>query len=212
MILARLLEGGRPPALPHAAALCWIAGFVDAIGYFHFGHVFPANMTGNTVLLGAFAVRGEVVAWTYLATLAAFAAGVVTAVLLRRLGTLAAPFLLDAALLVTVGWLAPDRLPTLLALAFAMGVQGGTLATFSGIRLPTVVVTSTLVNLIEGLMLRTSAATRASPAASGRQLGHLAVAWILYGLGGAAAALFTPSLALMLAPAFVYVLIAVHLR
>ena len=42
----------------------------------------------------------------------------------------------------------------LCSLAFVMGLQGGAISTFSGIRLPTVVVTSTLVNLIDGLVRR----------------------------------------------------------
>src|SRR5947209_16445519 len=32
--------------------LAWVAGSVDAISYLGLGHVFTANMTGNTVLLG----------------------------------------------------------------------------------------------------------------------------------------------------------------
>jgi uncharacterized membrane protein YoaK (UPF0700 family) len=32
--------------------LVWAAGSVDAVGFFGLNHVFTANMTGNTVLLG----------------------------------------------------------------------------------------------------------------------------------------------------------------
>lgn len=43
----------------HAAALCPIARFVDAVGYLEHGYVFTANMTGNTVPLGATVVKGD---------------------------------------------------------------------------------------------------------------------------------------------------------
>lgn len=33
-------------------ALAFAAGYIDALSYLGLGHVFTANMTGNTVLLG----------------------------------------------------------------------------------------------------------------------------------------------------------------
>lgn len=198
--------------LRHAAGLCWIAGFVDAVGYFHYGHVFTANMTGNTVLLGAAVVRADAIALTYAGTLAAFAGGVICAVLLKtRVRGLHVPFLFNASVLTALCLMAPSRLVVLLALAFAMGLQGGTISAFSGIRLPTVVVTSTLVNLIEGLVLRATPSMDQKDVPSGNQLRHLLIAWLTYGAGGAAAALAGSARLPLLLPACVYVVIAADL-
>ena len=45
-----VLSRGRRDSL--VLLLAWAAGSVDAIGFLGLGHVFTANMTGNTVLLG----------------------------------------------------------------------------------------------------------------------------------------------------------------
>ena len=62
---ARITEGWGPQIL----LLTWAAGSMDALGYLGLDHVFTANMTGNTVLLGLATGRGEV-----LATLRSFSA------------------------------------------------------------------------------------------------------------------------------------------
>ena len=61
-------------------ALAWTSGYVDVVSYLGLGHVFPANMTGNTVFLGlALAqARGSQILRSALA-LAGFAAGVAIA-------------------------------------------------------------------------------------------------------------------------------------
>ncbi|HUK51986.1 MAG TPA: YoaK family protein [Candidatus Binatia bacterium] len=57
--------------------LAWAAGSVDAIGYFGLDHVFTANMTGNTVLLGLALGQGHVLdALRNLVALAGFVGGV----------------------------------------------------------------------------------------------------------------------------------------
>ncbi|MBS0244708.1 MAG: DUF1275 family protein, partial [Proteobacteria bacterium] len=87
--------------LSQAAILCLIAGYVDAVGYFDLGHVFTANMTGNTVLLGVSVVKGDPIALNYVATIGAFALGVVASTLLK-LAKMPLPgsFLIAAAVLV----------------------------------------------------------------------------------------------------------------
>lgn len=42
--------------------LAWVAGSIDALSYLGLGHVFTANMTGNTVLLGLAIGQGQGVA------------------------------------------------------------------------------------------------------------------------------------------------------
>ncbi|MBS0243922.1 MAG: hypothetical protein JSS20_17245, partial [Proteobacteria bacterium] len=84
---------------------------------------------------------------------------------------------------------------------------------FSGIRLPTVVVTSTLVNLIDGLVRRRVVGPE-PPAPTNTQLGHLAAAWIAYGAGGGSAVLAQGHLSaalLLVVPAVLYVTVAAGL-
>jgi uncharacterized membrane protein YoaK (UPF0700 family) len=198
----------------HAAALCLIAGFVDAVGYFEHGHVFTANMTGNTVLLGAAIAYGDWLALTYAATIVSFALGVATSTLLK-LARVALPALLVIAggLLGAIQLIDLGSFALLSALSFVMGLQGGAIATFSGIRLPTVVVTSTLVNLIDGLIRRgfqRRAVRAGAPPPS--HVAHLAAAWIAYGVGGAAAVATSVHVPLpLLIPAVLYGVVAVGL-
>ncbi|HYL32917.1 MAG TPA: DUF1275 family protein [Stellaceae bacterium] len=68
-----------------AALLALGAGFVDAYGYIGLGHVFVANMTGTTVLLGVAAAHGDgSLSAHYILTVGAFAAGAVIGALLKR--------------------------------------------------------------------------------------------------------------------------------
>lgn len=196
----------------HAAALCLIAGFVDAIGYIDLGHVFTANMTGNTVLLGGALAKGDRIALSYAGTIGAFAIGAAAATVLKIARVpLPALFFAAGALLVGVAFAKPATFAALCALAFVMGLQGGAISTFSGIRLPTVVVTSTLVNLIDGLVRRGLHHTEA-PAPPRAQLLHLSAAWVAYGIGGGAAVLAQSQLPLpLLVPAAIYTIVAVGL-
>ncbi len=207
----------------HATMLCFIAGFVDAIGYFNLGNVFTANMTGNTVLLGVSIVKGDAIALKYLATLAAFGVGVVISTLLKITAVpLPLQFVLAGATLVAIAFAQPDELISLIALSAVMGLQGGAIASFSGIRLPTVVVTSTLVGLVDGLIRRGAAALQktqgsqpkdaAIPTPSSSTLVHQAAAWIAYGVGGAGAVLADAALVWpLLVPAVLYGIISAGL-
>lgn len=198
----------------HAAVLCLVAGFVDAIGYLDLGHVFTANMTGNTVLLGVALAKADWTAVSYAATIAAFAIGVVASTLLKLArAPLPAIFLLAGLLLTAVAIVKPATFAALGILAFVMGLQGGAIATFSGIRLPTVVVTSTLVNLIDGAVRRGlgRAGANASPPPAAH-LGYLATAWIAYGAGGGAAVLAQNATSMpLLLPAGLYAVVAAGL-
>ncbi len=52
----RFPTGGRDAMV---LLLTWAAGSVGAISYLGLGHVFTANMTGNTVLLGLAVGQGQ---------------------------------------------------------------------------------------------------------------------------------------------------------
>ena len=198
--------------LGHASALCLVAGFVDAVGYLEHGQVFTANMTGNTVLLGATVMKGDWLALSYLATIVAFALGVAASTVLKLAGVaLPILFVIAGGLLVGIATADIPGFIVLCSLAFVMGLQGGAISSFSGIRLPTVVVTSTLVNLVDGLVRR-GFAHGAAPAAPPANLGHLAAAWIAYGLGGGVAVVAQSHLAVpLVVPALLYGGVAVGL-
>jgi uncharacterized membrane protein YoaK (UPF0700 family) len=176
------------PRPRHAALLCLAAGFVDAFGYFRLGEVFTANMTGNTVLLSIALARADwAKALVFVETLAAFVLGAFAAALLgRRLRQNFAALLVSAAVLVgtSLGDL-PTRV-ALVALAFAMGLQGGSITTFAGQRVQTVVLTSALVRLAESTVARIWPAPAEAPARSGT-VGLFALVWICYGAGAASA-------------------------
>jgi uncharacterized membrane protein YoaK (UPF0700 family) len=196
----------------HASALCLIAGFVDAVGYVEHGQVFTANMTGNTVLLGASVVKGDILAVSYLATIVSFSLGVAGSTLLKLAGTaLPLLFVIAGALLLIITLADLPGLLVLCALAFVMGLQGGAISTFSGIRLPTVVVTSTLVNLIDGIVMRGIHRGEAKPVPP-PNLQHLAAAWLAYGIGGGVAVVAQSHLPVPLfVPALLYAAVAVGL-
>jgi uncharacterized membrane protein YoaK (UPF0700 family) len=197
------LSGPSVPAaaMGQAVLLCAIAGYVDAIGYVTLGHVFPANMTGNTVLVAVAALQSE---WLRVAnqavTLAAFFAGAILAhVLGRASGRPALPFLAEAGLLAAVAAAPPPRTAALALLAVAMGLQSGAQGRFGAATLQTVVVTGTMtrlaINLVDAAAVLLAGAGRQRNSALSRQplpppLAIYALAWIAYGIGagiGAAA-------------------------
>lgn len=202
---------GEVAVVAHAGLLCLIAGFVDALGYFGHGHVFTANMTGNTVLLGAAIVRLDPVAIPYLVTIATFVAGVVIATVLVTLTrSVVAPLVASGLVLAAMSFVSMPPGLALAVLALVMGVQGGTITRFSGMRLPTVVVTSTLVNMIQGLLQAWLPGSVKEPLATAVQ--PFAIAWASYGAGGALAVLAEQHTGhpLML-PAALYICVALDL-
>jgi uncharacterized membrane protein YoaK (UPF0700 family) len=175
-----------------------VAGYADAAAYLGLGHVFAANMTGNTVLLGI-----GLVAWASgrrllpnapllpVLSLAAFAVGTLGAALVLRavrwrsgyrLGlTLEAGLLAAAA----VGWTVAGERPgryagaaLLVVLSAGMGTQSALAHRVGVPGVPTTVVTSSMV----------AALVRA---VSGGRPAIPALAWAVYLIGGAAGAVGT---------------------
>ncbi len=148
-----------------AAFLTWIAGFVDAVGYISLGHIYTANMSGNTVAIGIHAVSREwaEMLWriwpvvTYFGGLL-FCRLLITYGARRRIRRIATP-----ALLFEVGLLLPVCLiqgsikhPTaelsfvyVGLLAVAMGIQNAALTHFSTLTVHTGFVTGTLLKSAE---------------------------------------------------------------
>ncbi len=176
-------------SLARVGLLCLVAGMVDAYGYMTLGHVFAANMTGNTVLLAIAAVGGELAASVnYVLTLCSFAAGAVFGAVLKRASSRAyVPLLLAALLLAALGLAAPGRLGMLGAIAIVMGLQAASVSKFGATTLQTVVITGPIVRLAEGLvdLLWPGKGKGADARAAADASAHNGLAWIAYGAGGA---------------------------
>lgn len=174
-------------SLARVGLLCLVAGMVDAYGYMTLGHVFAANMTGNTVLLAIAAVGGELAASVnYVLTLCSFAAGAVFgAVLKRASGRAYVPLLLAALLLAALGLAAPGRLGMLGTIAVVMGLQAASVSKFGATTLQTVVITGPIVRLAEGLVDLLWPGKGADARAAADASAHNGLAWIAYGAGGA---------------------------
>jgi uncharacterized membrane protein YoaK (UPF0700 family) len=200
---------------PHlqATILTIVAGMADAVGYMTMGSVFAANMTGNTVLAGIAVAQGQWLdAWRHLAPLLAFFAGAMIArLLLRLLHTPTASLLLEAALLVAVGFLPIAPEVAVLVVAAAMGVQASAITHFAGSAVSTVVVTSTLARAADAVLDRLwPGGNRALPAVVNRRL--LALTWIGYLVGSVIGALLVPVLAYPLLVPAALLLVVLFIR
>lgn len=180
------MQARATPEVARAALLCLIAGYVDAIGYIDYAHVFAANMTGNTVLLAiSLAERQWPRALTYAMTLAAFLVGALLAEIAKRRGVRPAiPLLVSAVPLVALTTVKLDGSAALALLAFGMGMQGGSVARFHDINAQTVVITGTILKLAEALVFRLAPGrgdprTPPPPAA----LPVFGLSWLGYGVG-----------------------------
>ncbi len=157
--------------------LAWAAGSLDAIGYLGLGHVFTANMTGNTVLLGlALGQEQGVAALRSVVALGGFALGVTTGVTImskdgERLdwppSVTTALFLEGIVLAIfSVAWHAlsvSQWLYALIALsAVAMGIQSAAVRRLKVPGIATTYITGTLTSFVSGVTSRTRHAGAAS--------------------------------------------------
>jgi uncharacterized membrane protein YoaK (UPF0700 family) len=178
--------------LGRVGLLCLIAGLVDAYAYVSLGHIFAANMTGNTVLLAVNAVRGGGETRDFIVTLGAFALGtIVGSGLKRATGRAYAPLLLGALLLIAAATVPLSRLPMLAMLAATMGLQAATVSQFGPTSIQTVVITTPIARLAEGLIDLAWPRRGRSAERSGEAQGLHGIAWGAYALGAACAAAVT---------------------
>lgn len=186
------------------------AGGVDAASYLGLGHVFAANMTGNTVHLGMAVGRASSIdVGRASAALIGFLFGVVAgaAIVERDDSSTAWPrvvtisLLLELLLLVVVAALwraagADDNIAAiflLLALGGAMGVQS---VAIRRLRIPGVAstyLTGTLTTLAAGLVRRTLGARSSTPEAPTHGTLLLASVWMIYAIGAAATTFLSPN-------------------
>ena len=174
-----------------AALLALDAGFVDAYGYISLDHVFVANMTGTTVLLGVAAAHGDAaLSAHYVLTVGAFAAGALIGALLKRVsGRGSLPLLLGGVLLLVLVVAPSSRTEALVLLAVVMGLQGAAVVRFRSISLQTIVITGTIVRLAEGMVTTVLGGGRAELHVHEANVHH-ALTWSGYligaGVGGLA--------------------------
>ena len=171
----------HPPILPRfpvesssrdsmVLVLTWAASGVDAISYLGMGHVFVANMTGNTVLLGLSVGQGHgMAALRSTAALIAFAVGVAVGAVIveRRPRRSAWPPAVTWAIAVewvilaffTLTWHLPGATPTgvtlfvLIALsAVAMGIQSAAIRHLKVPGIATTYITGTLTGMVAGFV------------------------------------------------------------
>ncbi|MCB1016277.1 MAG: DUF1275 domain-containing protein [Acidimicrobiales bacterium] len=184
----------RSTTLALALVLTLVAGAVDAVGFTRITGVFPANQSGNLILLGL-AAGGFAPApgWRTALAILAFAAGVITAGRIgARLGRHRMPSLLgaEAALLAVVTWAAGPLRPApttvggtrgllcLVLLGLAMGVQTEVIRRVVGVGVSTTFESGALARLAEQL----GRPDRPDP----RTVVVLAVGITIYVLGAAA--------------------------
>jgi uncharacterized membrane protein YoaK (UPF0700 family) len=174
---------------------------MDAITYLGLGHAFPANMTGNTVLLGVAVARGDGTAGVRSAVaLGGFSLGVIIGALIvgnrSWPARSASALLLESIVLLAllVGWgLAGSpsgavRYLLLGGAGGAMGLQSIAARAASGGGVATTYVTGTLTNALASLSGRV--VSRGPDSARAHHTGNLAGAiWLLYALGALGGAL-----------------------
>ncbi len=199
--------------IAQATILTIVAGIADAVGYITMGGVFAANMTGNTVLAGIAAARGDHVgAWHHFVPLLAFFLGAMLArLLLRQLKSPTVGILIEAALIGGLGFFAIGAEPAVLVLAFAMGLQASSITSFGGNTVSTVVVTSTLARTADTAVDRLWPGAGKAPAATASaQL--LALTWLGYVVGAIVGALLLAITAYPLVAAAVVLLSVLLLK
>lgn len=182
---ARWLEWSLP-------ALAWVGGSLDAVSYLALGHVFTANMTGNTVLLAMALGNAEFArALRSLLAVLGFALGVAAgagllrgqaigwSVRVNRLLLIEAVVLGAAALV--LAWAGETPLPIawvhalIVSLGAVMGLQSAAVRQVHLAGVHTTFITGTLTEWVAGLVAR--------PPSKGLPLGRMrASVYVTYGL------------------------------
>jgi uncharacterized membrane protein YoaK (UPF0700 family) len=184
-----------------AGALAFVAGCVDAICFDRVFAVFPANQSGNAVLLGIALGRGDGGhAWRPAVAIVGFALGVALGILLgSRLTNRSRPELLvgvEVAMLIPVAVVVLDdahpaaRLGAVASgvlvavTACAMGVQTEVIGRVAGTAVATTYQTGAITRMAEAMARRVAAADRRPAVVRGLVI--LAFVLVTY-VGGAAA-------------------------
>ena len=190
-------------------ALTGAAGSLDAIGFLALGHVFTANMTGNTVLLGLHVAQEQgAAAVRSLIALLGFGVGLVIGALIveRSVDTTPWPKAVTQALALEVLILAVFtvgsymaaiireawKAQSLIALsAIAMGIQSAAARRLDVPGIATTYLTGTFTSAVTSLVAKSRRSPRTAPTAGmttttrpwRRQVGLQLLTLVVYGLG-----------------------------
>ncbi|HET9030249.1 MAG TPA: YoaK family protein [Candidatus Aquilonibacter sp.] len=174
--------------LPILLALTLVTGFIDALAFIGYDHVFISNMSGNTVLLGIALVSNLHVAglssspWGYVVSIASFAVGVGGGFLILRDGATpgrSAAIVGCEALLALAAFSARGHAGlSIVPLAIGAGAQSMLALRLGLPGISTAYVTGTIVKTV-------SLALSERGQGKGRQSIHSAGSWVAY-CGGAA--------------------------
>jgi uncharacterized membrane protein YoaK (UPF0700 family) len=152
--------------------LTWAAGSMDALGYLGLDHVFTANMTGNTVLLGLAVGRGEVLAaLRSVSALAGFVVGLAIGATIihgqkpasNTKRAVSRAILVEGMVLAafTTLWHLPERATSDAAVQFlivlsaiSMGIQSAVVRRLNLPGIATTYITGTLTSLVSGVASR----------------------------------------------------------
>ena len=186
-------------------ALTGAGGFVDAVGYLTYAHIYTANMSGNSVAVGIglgtnngpmFLLRF----WPVLIYVIGLICGrtlleIAGRLHLRRAASIAFSF--EVVALAIVAWSGASGTQRLwiALLAWAMGVQNSVLTHFSSITVHSGFVTGTLLKFSQQLVRYGAAVwdrwrdgAQNDPLPEGRRSGFLLLIWIAYVAGAASGA------------------------
>lgn len=173
-----------------AVVLTCTAGYVDAVAYLRLGHIYVANMSGNSVSLGIHSVRRD---WfgmaRYVLPLLGFVAGALTSRMLvaftvaREWRSVAAPSIAGEACALAAAAVLPAG--GVFFVAWAMGVQAATLSRFNGVTVYTCFVTGSLVKFTDYCADFVNAMVGGrDPSTAWRGVAWFASIWAAYLAGG----------------------------
>jgi uncharacterized membrane protein YoaK (UPF0700 family) len=175
------------------ALLCSIAGAVDCVAYFRLGHLFVANLTGNTVLFAYSAAQQHwAAAAQRLGLILAFFLGVVTNRTMQRwiqagnktLNPAVVSLAIECSLLCVLAFFSSDgdlRIVLLLFLAWTMGLQNDAFQNIGPVNLNTAFLTGDIEKL--GSILASPVKDAELKRKRRVQIGAFLTAWISYALG-----------------------------
>lgn len=202
------------------ALLCSIAGAVDCLAYFRLGHLFVANLTGNTVLFAySAAQRHWAAAAQRLGLVLAFFLGVVTNRILKRwiqaesrtLNPAIVSLGVECSLLCILAFFGAEnhlQIVLLLMLAWTMGLQNDAFQNIGPVNLNTTFLTGDIEKL--GSILASPAKDSERKKERRVQIGAFLTAWTSYVLGamaGAFASRFLPGTRALIVPAAMTVIV-----
>lgn len=149
-------QTSSPSMASIAFALTLLAGYVDAIGYLSLGHVYVANMSGNSIAIGIHSAGREwPQVWRYAWPVVSFTLGLFVSRLLVSWGmiagwrSVAAPAIVVEMVALLAFSIMRGGPAGVLAAGVAMGIQAATLARFYGSTVYTCFVTGSLVRFAE---------------------------------------------------------------